>query len=141
MRLLLDANILLDCLILESDESPRTGREASATILDLCDRGVHHGLVAWHTLPIVSFYHGKLNEASRTGAMIDALLRFLETPTVGHLDAQRWRATGVADFEDALQVAAALAGRADFVVTRNLSDFHNAVIPAVTPEVFLSRHP
>jgi hypothetical protein len=39
MRLLLDANVLLDCLILESSGLPRVGKEASARILDLCDRG------------------------------------------------------------------------------------------------------
>lgn len=43
MRLLLDANVLLDCLILEVSGAPRKGSEASEKILDLCDQGVHQG--------------------------------------------------------------------------------------------------
>jgi hypothetical protein len=59
MRVMLDANILLDCLILESSGLPRAGKPASDQVLTLCDQGVHQGVVAWHTLPIVAFYHGR----------------------------------------------------------------------------------
>jgi len=36
MRLLLDSNVLLDCLVLETNGLPRQGKEASARVLDLC---------------------------------------------------------------------------------------------------------
>ena len=55
MRVLLDANILLDCLILEANGQPRAGKAASERLLELCDSGVHAGLVAWHTLPILAY--------------------------------------------------------------------------------------
>ena len=37
------------------------------------------------------------------------------------------------DFEDALQVSAALAWGADFIVTRNLKDFKKSPIHAISP--------
>ena len=141
MRLLLDANVLLDCLILESSGLPRVGKEASARILDLCDRGHHQGLVAWHTLPIISYYHGRQNPLDQTAALIDALLRVVEIPTVGHAEALAWRSHGIADFEDALQAASAVAGQADFIVTRNVDDFVRSPVPALTPEAFLVAYP
>jgi predicted nucleic acid-binding protein len=140
MRLLLDVNVLLDCLILESSGVPRVGKEASAWILDLCDCGHHQGLVAWHTLPIISYYYGRQNPVDHTAALMDALLRVVDVPNVGHADALAWRSHGIADFEDALQAAGAVAGQADFIVTRNVDDFVGSPVPALTPEAFLMAH-
>ena len=141
MRVLLDANIILDCLILESDGTPRPGKIASERLLDLCDQGVHAGSVAWHTLPILSYYYGRQHTVDETGAMIDGLLAVLEVPTVGHRNASDWRTSGVSDFEDALQVMSAIAGAASIIVSRNVGDFACASIPVMTPEAFLAAFP
>jgi len=37
-------------------------------------------------------------------------------------------------------MAAALAMNADVIITRNLNDYQNSPIPALTPEQFLQRH-
>lgn len=137
MRLLLDANVILDCLILEKTGISRAGRAASERIIDLCDQQVHVGLVAWHTLPIVSYYYRRQASEADTATMMDELLATLEVPVVGHADAANWRTYGVSDFEDALQVAAALAGNADFIITRNVTDFSGAPLEVTTPEEFL----
>jgi predicted nucleic acid-binding protein len=123
MRLMLDANVLLDCLVLEATGLPRAGKPASDQILNECDMSKHHGLVAWHTLPIVAYYHGKQHSPQDTAAMMDTLLDMLEVPTVSHQDAASWRTHGISDFEDALQIASAIAGHADVFVTRNVEDF------------------
>ena len=141
MRLLLDANILLDCLVLETSGQPRSGKAASDQLLALCDTNVHHGLIAWHTLPIVAYYHRRQNTAETTAAMMDTLLSLLEIPTVGHSDATHWRSLGLDDFEDALQIASAIAGSADVIITRNTTDFTGSAIPAMTPEAFLAAYP
>jgi hypothetical protein len=87
MRVLLDANVILDCLVLEKDGSPRPGKAASDEVLERCDLGIHHGLVAWHTLPIIAYYYGRQHDVARTGALIDELLNVLEVPSVSHADA------------------------------------------------------
>ena len=141
MRLLLDANVLLDCLIMEQSGAPRQGRAASETILDLCDQGVHEGLVAWHTLPIITHYHRKQHTADETASMINDLLALLQVPTVGHSDAKGWQCHHIADFEDALQASAATAGKADVLITRNVADFAGCNMAVVTPEDFLRMNP
>lgn len=45
------------------------------------------------------------------------------------------------DFEDALQVAAAMACGAQFIVTRNERDFKASPVPALSPEAFLRLYP
>lgn len=141
MRLLLDANVLLDCLVTESSGQPRAGHAASMRLFQKCDDGDHEGLVAWQTLCIISYYHERQNSAGETGRMMDDLLAVLDVPTVGHEDAAKWRFHGPADFEDALQVSCALAGWADAIITRNVEDFANAMVAAMTPEDFLAAHP
>lgn len=137
---MLDANVLLDCLVLEANGLPRAGKAASDQVLTLCDAGLHHGLVAWHTLPIVAYYHGRQHQAQDTAAMMDMLLVLLEVPTVSHQEALQWRIHGIGDFEDALQMACAVAGMADVFITRNSADFQGCAIPIMTPEEFLFQH-
>jgi predicted nucleic acid-binding protein len=139
MRLLLDANILLDCLVVEKSGQPRAGKSATESLINLCDQQIHNGLIAWHTLPILSYYYRRQHSAEKTASMMNALLAFLEVPTVGHADAVNWHSLGASDFEDALQIAAAVSGKADFVITRNIADFTGASIPALTPEEFLLK--
>lgn len=141
MRLLIDANVLLDCLVLESSGEPREGKAASDEVLHLCDSGAHEGLVAWHTLPIIAYYHRRQNSQQDTAAMIDTLLQMLEVPRVGHESAAAWRSHQIADFEDALQIACAVAGLADILITRNTSDFAGSSIPVMTPEESLAVNP
>jgi predicted nucleic acid-binding protein len=143
MRLLLDANILLDCLVVEASGLPRSGKMASDQLLTLCDTGVHQGLVAWHTLPILAYYYQRQHSEAETGRMIDALLLLLEVPGVTHGDALNWRKHAISDFEDALQMACAVAGGADILITRNGSDFARVALPVMTPEEFwrlIHRH-
>ena len=45
------------------------------------------------------------------------------------------------DFEDALQVAAAMACGAQFIVTRNERDFKASPVPALNPDALLRRYP
>ncbi len=138
MRLLLDANVLLDCLVLERSGLPRAGKAGSDQVLNLCDQGIHQGLVAWHTLPIVAYYHERQHSTPDTAAMMDSLLAMLEVPTVAHADAAAWRTHGLTDFEDALQAASAVAGLADVLITRNKSDFTGCGLRVMTPEEFLA---
>jgi len=44
------------------------------------------------------------------------------------------------DFEDSLQVAAALSCGAQFIITRNERDFRKSPVPALSPDSFLRRH-
>lgn len=133
MRLLLDTNILLDVIL-----SDRIGKAASTEVLNLCESGSHQGLVAWQTLPTVSYYHRRGHTNQETWDMLRDLSAFVDVPTVGKSDLLKAWDYSLADFEDALQVACAEADQADYIITRNIRDFATSPVPALTPESFLA---
>ena len=55
------------------------------------------------------------------------------------VDARRALALPMGDVEDAFQAAAAIAWQADFIVTRNTSDYRRSPVPALTPAAFLEQ--
>lgn len=103
MRLLLDINVLLDVVF------NRSGADASSKILDLCEDGSHHGEVAWHTLPTVFYYLEKSRTAQESWEFIENLTNIVHVVSAGHAEVKRVFAYGMKDFEDALQVSAAVA--------------------------------
>ena len=54
-------------------------------------------------------------------------------------DVRRALALAMADVEDAFQVAAALALKADFIITRILPDYRRSPIIPLSPTAFLNK--
>ena len=127
--ILLDTDVLIDVAL---DRAPHA--DAAAKLLDHLERAPRSAFVAWHT--ISNFYY--LVRPIRGGAaakdFVEGLIRFV---TVAPTDTEALRyATSLPmrDFEDAMQVAAARACGAEFIVTRNTKDFRRSPIAAKNPE-------
>jgi predicted nucleic acid-binding protein len=135
MRLLLDINVLLDVVF------NRPGASGSSQILDLCEAGAYEGEVAWHTLPTVFYYLERSRSNQESWEYIKDLVRILHVVEAGHAAVTRAFNYGMKDFEDALQVSAALACQSDFIITRNVADFAQSAVTAVMPEDFLAQFP
>ena len=126
--MLLDTDVLVDVAL---DRIPHSG--PSSELLDRIEHGLESASMAWHS--VSNFYY--LVSPSRGGEstrdFIVDLTRFLAVaPT--DTEAVRYAAElPMADFEDALQVAAARVCGARVIVTRNLRDYQRSPIPAVTP--------
>lgn len=126
--ILIDTDVLIDVAL---DRQPFS--DAASELLDRLQTGPKRAFVAWHSLS--SFYY--LVTPARGGSdardFITELIRFVEVADCG-TDAIGFAAgLGMEDFEDAMQVAAARACGARFVVTRNARDFRRSPIPAITP--------
>ncbi len=133
MRLLLDTNIFLDL------PQRRTGVEASQAVINLLGR-VHEGFVAWHTLSNVFYIAGRLSNARTARDLVHDILTWCEVASVSHEDAVKAEAMSMEDFEDALQIAAALSAKADWIITRDFDDYASSAVPAIAPENFLRLH-
>lgn len=98
----------------------------------LCSSGSNEGWVAWHTLSN-AFYlvRGHSKSAPTAIQFITDLLAWTEVSATTKPDALAAARSGMADFEDALQVAA------DIILTRNTDDFKASTLPVMTPEEFL----
>jgi hypothetical protein len=72
---------------------------------------------------------------------VDKILARVRVATPSDESARRARTLGAGDFEDALQAVAAEDCAADWIVTRNIPDFAQSRVPALTPREFLQRVP
>ena len=86
--------------------------------------------------PLSNFYYlvAPARGGSGARAFITDLIRFVAVADCGTRAMNFATRLEMTDFEDAMQVAAARACGARFVVTRNTRDFRRSPIPAVTPQ-------
>jgi predicted nucleic acid-binding protein len=134
MKLFLDANVLLDGYY------QRAGVGASDQVIALCDGVGHSGWIAWHTLSNVFYLVRGHSKSSPTALQfVSDLLAWADVAETGKADALHAVGTGMSDFEDALQLAAALVCEADIIVTRNTADFKTSPLPVMTPEQLLAH--
>lgn len=126
--MLIDTDVLIDVAL---DRSPHS--KSSSELLDRVERGARRAFVAWHTLS--NFYY--LVTPARGDAdareFITELVRFVAVAPADTPALRYAVSLPMADFEDAMQVAAARACGAHQIVTRNVRDFVRSPIPAMTP--------
>lgn len=128
--ILLDTDVLIDLAL---DRQPHAS--AAARLLDSIEQGAERACIAWHT--VSNFYYLVAPSRGRENVkkFIVELTRFVDVASTD-ADALRYAASlPMADFEDALQVAAARSAGARLIVTRNTKDFVRSPIPAVEPEI------
>ena len=133
MRLFLDTNVTLDVL---ARREPWL--HDSATVLSLLESDEFDGIVAAHS--ITTLYYLCVKEVGRDQATA-ALVNLLKLVHVAPLDQEtilKAIALGWRDFEDAIQILSANNTNADYLVTRNTSDFKGSPIPVVTPSELLA---
>jgi predicted nucleic acid-binding protein len=134
MRLLLDTNIFLDIVF------GRPGEPASSLLIAACGQQ-HQAWLAWHSVATLAYLIERERDPATARAFITDLLTWAQVASTGHAEALQALQLPMPDFEDAMQVCAARACDADYVITRNQRDFANSPIPALSPEAFLARHP
>jgi predicted nucleic acid-binding protein len=134
MRLLLDINVLLD-IALGRPDAP-----TSARLLSRCGRE-HEGWLAWHSIATLAYLIERQSSTILSRDFIGGLLQWADVAPTGRADALAALQLPMKDFEDALQVASAMACGAQYIVTRNERDFRGSPIPALSPDAFLKRHP
>ena len=132
--MLVDTDVLIDVAL---DRRPYSG--PSSALLDRLESGGRRAFVAWHTL---SNFHYLVTPARGDAETRDFLAELVRFVAVAPADTAALRyavSLPMADFEDALQVAAARACGARHIVTRNVRDFARSPIPAVTPREALEQ--
>ena len=132
--ILLDTDVLIDIAL---DRRPHS--EPASELLDRIERGAHSAYVAWHT--VSNFYYLVAPSSGGMNArdFIVDLTRFVEVAPTDTQALHYAAELPMADFEDAMQVAAARSCAARYIVTRNVKDFARSPIPAITPQEALTQ--
>ena len=128
MRLLVDANVVLDVL---QDRSPFV--EDSLFVWRMCETKKAEGFVSSLTFANIIYVMRKELDPARTRITFNGLSLVFAFTKLCALDLARAVELGWQDFEDAIQSATAERLRADYIVTRNLQDFAKSVVPAISP--------
>ena len=83
----------------------------------------------------------KIKGADVAREAVDLLISTLHVCVIDQQVLQAALAIPMTDYEDAVQVAAAVKLQLDAVVTRNTKDYANATIPVFSPADFLKQLP
>lgn len=136
MTITVDINVLLDVF-----QKREPHYAASARVVSLVTSGQLTGVFPGHALTTLYYLARKHASKPDAEATMD---RVLAAFRIGNLDHTAWREArtlAMADFEDAAVAMVAKTSASSFIVTRNVDDFVQSPVPAITPADFLSRFP
>lgn len=133
MKVLIDLNVLLDTL-----QKREPFYRDSAHVLALVESGRLSAVVAAHSITTLFYLLTRALSADEARIVIADLLRLVDVAAVDGVAIRQALSWPYRDFEDAVQMAAAVAAGAEYVVTRNKTDFAPGPLPAVQPAVLLA---
>lgn len=133
IRALFDLNVILDVL-----QQREPFYETAAQLIAHAETGKIIGYVAPHS-PTTLFY---LIEKDQTPAhakvTITSLLQILEVAAIDQSTSEQALSLPYRDFEDAVQMMAAVQCKAEYLVTRNVKDFQPAPLVVIQPSELLA---
>ena len=133
MLILFDTNIILDIL-----EKRQPFYEASKSVLEECISNNIQGCIALHSVSNIYYILRKRYSAADRRKLLLDLLDLLQVAGTDHEHVKNaLQKESFSDFEDCLQDECAKQIHADYIVTRNITDFSTSDILAVTPEDIL----
>lgn len=134
MVVLIDTNVIIDYLLTREPYY-----EASSAIILKCAQKKLTGYIAFHSIPNLWYILRKVPEVKRREWIVD-LCCFLQVTGVSHAEVVRAvKNIDFKDFEDCLQDRCAVSVGAKYIITRNIMDYANSEVQAISPEDFLKQ--
>ena len=134
MKLLIDANILLDVL---QNREPFV--QASSVIWKLCETEKAKGYVSALTFANLVYIMRKELDPEKIEETLHALSLIFEFADFNASDLLRAAELNWDDFEDAVQSVTAERIHAEYIITRNVRDFIRSKVVAFTPSELIER--
>lgn len=134
MKLLIDANILLDVL-----QKREPHFHNSSLIWKLCETDSVEGYVSSLTFANLIYVMRKELDPNKIENVLQQLKLIFQLTDLSVTDITKAANLKWDDFEDAIQSVIAERIHADYIITRNVRDFNKSRITAFTPEEYLAR--
>jgi predicted nucleic acid-binding protein len=129
VRVLVDINVVLDVLL-----DRRAHVEASAAVWTAIEGRHSEGLLSAHAITTIHYLIRKEAGVAKAKQTIAAILRVFGIAGVDSSVIHDALELRLADFEDAVTVAAAQHADCGFIITGNLKDFRGSPIRCLAPE-------
>lgn len=133
LNVLFDLNVILD--VLQKREPFYT---ASARALAGAEVGLVEGWVAAHSLTTLFYLLARYESPAQARVTLADLLNIVSVAAVDQAVIERALALPYPDFEDAVQMMAAVRIGADYLVTRNVRDYKPGPLPVLQPVELLA---
>lgn len=134
MRLLIDANVVLDVL-----QKREPHWKDSAVIWKLCETEQAEGYVSALSFANLVYVMRRELDPAQIRDVLEKLQLIFHFADFTTADMVKTAVMGWDDFEDAIQAATAERIMADSIITRNVRDFRNSKVIAFTPAEFIAR--
>lgn len=134
MKVLIDTNILLDVLANRGEFAL-----PAALLFRWCEVGKVQGYIYALSIPNIAYIMRKEMKRSQISDVLGKLEAIFTIADMKADDLKKAAVMPMNDYEDALQCVCAKRVKADYIVTRNVKDFHGSSIPAVTPGELLEH--
>jgi predicted nucleic acid-binding protein len=133
VKVVLDLNVILDVLLARHDSLE------CAEVLSLARSNAIEAILPTHGLTTIYYI---LRKAFADNEVRDKLREILKIVSIETLNSQailHALDSPMADFEDAVVVETAIQARAEVLITRNINDFSQSSIPALSARDFMVK--
>ncbi|MDA8221505.1 MAG: PIN domain-containing protein [Desulfitobacterium hafniense] len=135
MSVLIDTNVILDALIGRAPHHIA----AEKILLLVAEDKLNAAITASSVTDIYYLLHKYLHDADQAKQVLLKLFRLFEVLDVTGSDCEKALSIPMRDYEDALLATCAKRRKLDLIITRNLKDFAESPIKAVTPDDVLAK--
>lgn len=127
-----DLNVVLDVL---ASRQPHFAD--SSELWRRIETGDVEGLIAAHSMTTLFYLISRHGGSQQAAAAVRDVFEVFEVAAVDRAVLESAVSMGWSDFEDAVQMAAAVEAGAEYLLTRNPDDFEGGPIPVLQPGEFL----
>lgn len=133
LQVLIDLNIILDVL-----QAREPFYQMSASVLACVETGQIAGTIAAHSLTTLFYLLRKHHSADYARVALTDLLILVSVAAVDQDVIEQGLKLPYEDFEDAVQMMAAVQAGADYLITRNPRDYKDGPLPVLIPAELLA---
>lgn len=130
--ILVDLNVVLDVV-----QKRQPHYTASAAVIGLVTEGPESACLPAHAFTTLHYLVSRHQTDTKANRVVDWLLRYFSVAGTTRHELEAARKLDWPDFEDAVVAAAAESSACTHIVTRNIRDFCESPVLALTPEEYL----
>ena len=134
MKILIDTNILLDVMC-----NRKEFVEDSLKVFKCCEVQKLKGYISALSIPNIVYIMRKQLDREQIKGVLATLTSLFSVIDLKESDLIKAAEMAFSDYEDAVQAVSADRIKADYIVTRNVKDYKNSRVSAVTPTELFAR--